>query len=295
MKTRTHSKISKWLGLLTGGICALAQAGAAVVVDWGGSPDYVTSNAPINPAAFSYVTEGSSKTAVYVYNTVTAGTPTTGGYAAPAGKTGNFYTGSYITALDTTSNRAWTYRSVEDGGATDDYIYFRRGGNSDTGYSGMSFTSFLKADFLNGGSTTTLDLGSGSSLSMTINASLGSEFRFAVLDNGQWYVGETSYASNGVKVLDGSSLAGESWGAWNPTGGANSRLGALPGDYTVSTPTFSDLAGFGVVVSYSAAVNSTTASGLSAFQVTAVPEPTVTGLAMLGLILGLRRRKRTAR
>jgi hypothetical protein len=150
---------------------------------------------------------------------------------------------------------------------------------------GFTFTAFQKEDFLNGGSSqSNISLGSGSLLTMSLSASVGARAYFAVLNGSQWYVSQTSFTGNATHSLSGTALQSAGWGLWNPTGGANSRLGDLPVSFDVATAGLTNISGFGIVSSNQATAGSSTSLGIGAFTVTAIPEPsTLLSLLVAGL------------
>lgn len=305
MKSTLQQKEMKTcITTIVAGIIGAASVHSAVLVDWGGSTGYVTTTTTItDPNNLAYFTVGTTpsatRTAVYSYVSGTSSNPATG-YSTPSGKSGVFYTGSYMTSSGATvtgsTNRQWA-RSVADGAAASDYIYFLRGGSVGIASDGLTFTAFQKANFLNGGSSqSNISLGSGSDLAMSLSTSLGATAYFAVLDGSQWYVSQTGFTGNGVHSLSGTALQNATWGLWDPTGGANSRLGALPVSFGVSTPGFTNISGFGIVSSNQALAGNSTNFGIGAFTVTAVPEPS-TLLSLLAAGLGwmvVSRRKRAS-
>jgi hypothetical protein len=277
---------------IVAGIITAASVHAQVLVDWGGSTGYVTANttitAPNNLAYFNVGTAPSAtRTAVYAYVSGTSSVPA-GGYSTPSGKSGVFYTGSYMTSSGSTvsvaTNRQWI-RSVTDGGVGSDSISFVRGGTPGIALDGFTFTAFQKEDFLNGGSSqSNISLGSGSLLTMSLSASVGARAYFAVLNGSQWYVSQTSFTGNATHSLSGTALQSAGWGLWNPTGGANSRLGDLPVSFDVATAGLTNISGFGIVSSNQATAGSSTSLGIGAFTVTAIPEPsTLLSLLVAGL------------
>jgi len=288
-KNRYVSYIAVLFGLGLAG-----SADATVLVDWGNSTDYVTaSQGIVNSSGPTYVDDvappgSKTRTAVYAYSAVSSSVPASG-YTPPSGKSGVFYTGSYLTSEntdDTVRSRPWSSQVVQDGGAISDRILYTRGGAAVIDLTAASFVSFLKADFLNGGSGHSgINFDLTSEISMTITASTGSINRYyAVQDGSQWYISQTSYNTNGAKSLSGATLASEKWGAWSPTGGADGRLGDLPGSFTTDTADFTDLSAFGIFTTY-LGPGSTIGSGISAITVSAVPEPGTVTLTALGALL----------
>ena len=277
---------------IVAGIITAASVHAQVLVDWGGSTGYVTATTTITAANnLAYINVGTApsatRTAVYAYVSGTSSVPA-GGYSTPSGKSGVFYTGSYMTSIGSTvssaTNRQWI-RSVTDGGVGSDSISFARGGTTGIASYGFTFTAFQKEDFLNGGSSqSNISLGSGSLLTMSLSASVGARAYFAVLNGSQWYVSQTSFTGNATHSLSGTALQSAGWGLWNPTGGANSRLGDLPVSFDVATAGLTNISGFGIVSSNQATAGSSTSLGIGAFTVTAIPEPsTLLSLLVAGL------------
>ena len=278
---------------IVAGIITAASVHAQVLVDWGGSTGYVTATTTITAANnLAYINVGTApsatRTAVYAYDSGTSTDPATGFYSTPSGKSGVFYTGSYMTSSGATvtgsTNRQWA-RSVADGGVGSDSISFVRGGSVGIASDGLTFTAFQKEDFLNGGSSqSNISLGSGSLLTMSLVASVGARAYFAVLNGSQWYVSQTSFTGNATHSLSGTALQSAGWGLWNPTGGANSRLGDLPVSFDVATAGLTNISGFGIVSSNQATAGSSTSLGIGAFTVTAIPEPsTLLSLLVAGL------------
>ena len=274
------------------------SAQATLMVDWGGSADYVAATQAIVVPGIAFNTSGSSRTAYYVF-TGTAGTSSepASGYTPPSGKSGVFYSGSYITALTSTANRGWSQREVANVGVTNDYINYRRGGSADTAYEIMAFDAYYKEDFLNGGAAQTVSLESGSAITLDIQIALSAvQFQLAVLQGSQWYVSETAYTTTGAKALSGASLQNENWGLWNPNGGANSRLGALPVTFGSATSGFTDIDAFGVVMYGTTPANNSIGVAYSQFSVDVVPEPGVLSLGLFGIgALFLMRIRRSVR
>lgn len=265
----------------------LKAVDATVIVDWGG--DYVSSNTNLNDRAGNYATPGLG---LWIYNGTTRTSPATG-YVPPEGKSGTFYWGGYITRGDggNPGQRDFTNANVTDS-ASNDYIRFSKQ-VAGTSLSVSSFVSFLKEDFLNGYADQNVLFEPGSALSVTTNSVLGCTYRLAVLDGTQWYLSDASASVTGTLSLSGTSLLTSQWGAWSPTGGANSRLGDVPATFDVSGSGFSDIQGVGVFSFFSSPTAGSV--NLQITSLTFVPEPSTLWMAGLGVAVfwvGFRRRVR---
>tara|TARA_R100000027_G_scaffold66167_3_gene61652 strand:- start:22674 stop:23582 length:909 start_codon:yes stop_codon:yes gene_type:complete len=286
----------------------LAKGGdAASIVDWGG--DYVpesTSNSNLSGTLGDYTVPG---TALWVYGADDGDgeprTSPTSDYVAPAGKSAKFSWGGYTQATDTNLNpsqRNWSRAGVLDSIYTpvdsDTIDFFRGNNNASYSFIGAAFVSFAKEDFLNGYDALTLDMGGVETLSVSGTGITGSvTYRFAVLSDGIWYLGEDSMSSNGSLILTGEDLSTSNWAEWSPTGGADSRLEDVPGSFGTSVAELDDIQGFGVYADMSAANGSSMRFEISEFGVEAIPEPQEMAflLGMSCLVLSLVRRRNCKR
>lgn len=268
-------------------------ADAAAIVDWGGS--YVSASAELSGRAGDYTVAG---TGLWIYNETTRSSPTAG-YVAPEGKSGTFYWGGYLVRSDGAGNasaRNWSLAQVTDavGG---DYIEFYRGNNTvGLSFTGAAFVAFLKDGFLNGYDDTPVSFTADSTLSVTTSSSVSGEYRFAVQVGDQWYLSQASRAAVGTLSLSGQVLLDSMWAAWSPNGGANSRLGNVPTEFSVLGSTFGDIQGFGIYAGFEAPSSSSSRIQITDFSMVTVPEPSVCALfgvaGVWGMIAWRRRLKK---
>ncbi len=268
-------------------------ADASAVVSWGGN--YVTASTDLGGRGGDYTVAGAG---LWVYTgAASRSSPVAPGYTGSP-----FYWGAYLvrgTGDGSASVRNFSNVDVMEG-SPDTLRFLRANSGGVTSYTGAAFVSFLKSDFLNGHDTGSFTFGSLESLSVTTSYALLTGYRFAILSGGSWYLSEAAKTPLGSNTpdtltLSGAALADSQWAAWSPTGGANSRLGALPGSFGVDGSAFTDIQGFGVFmeINPAAIIGQTSGIQISSFQVVAVPEPGSLALAGGGILASwLVRRRR---
>ncbi|MBE2205131.1 MAG: PEP-CTERM sorting domain-containing protein [Chthoniobacterales bacterium] len=260
------------LGLLL----ANATGNAATLVSWGG--DYLTTS--LQNFVLPTATDNSG-VRTYEYSASTAIDPGSGVYSGP-----KFY-GALQNNSGTSTPADFDASRVIDNSGTNQ---IRVWGNTPSAGITNTITGliFFKPT-LNIGETASF--GVSDQLNMTISMTGASRLaRFAVLNNGQWYLSDDNFTANGAKSITPN---GEMWGAWNPTG---APLASTPGSYTTNGSTFTDIEAVGYYFNISNTgansridLTSYTATG------TVVPEPGIVGLlACAGMgWMGVRRRNRT--
>lgn len=275
------------------------QLEATTVVHWNGS--YVSSNATFSLP--TPVSADSGATSVYIFDPNSNAAPSAPSYVAPAGKTGPFYTGSYLTS--TGSANTWTTSERRVQNLTPNRLTYDKTPPNDQTLTGAIFFAYLKSDFLNGADSQMVSFDENSSMRMhavtgTIaldNGNSSSTFRFALQNDGQWYLSQAVTQPNGGGAfeINSSSILDSLWGEWNPTGGANSRLGDVPVTFDTLGSSFTNLQGFGFYSEFDGQQDGIRIiSATNDFQVIAIPEPrhAVTALAIVGLVLVILRKRR---
>jgi len=247
------------------------------IIHWGG--DHVSGSSNLN--LLNAATADTGATRVWAPSIVT---PTTN-YSAPAGRIGPF-SGTFQNTAAAAS--AFNALSVLNSG-TADLINFRAGGSGDTNVKGLVY--FVKSDFLNM-STSSIGLtGMTGTLNVNAQPSTTAEYRFAVLDSGNWYLSQTSTAVTGDFEI--SNFGTTNWGAWSvPSGPTPSPFAALPGSFTTAGEDLTNVQAVGFYFD-SSRTGGQAQGSFASFQIIAIPEPGT--LALLGIALGsllLFRRKR---
>ncbi len=280
-------------------VCALASPiHATTVVHWNGL--YVSSNTTfLVPDA---VSADAGATSVYVFDPNSNAAPSAPAYVAPEGKTGPFYTGSYLTS--TGAANTWTTSDRRVMNLSPNRLTYDKTPPIDQTLTGAVFFAYMKSDFLNGADAQQVHFNDSSSLRMNTvtgtasltNGNAASTFRFALQDDGQWYLSQAIQTGGGGAFEIGSdSILDSLWGAWNPTGGANSRLGDAPVTYDTLGSSFTNLQGFGFYSEFDGQQdNIRIISATNDFQVIAIPEPAhaILLLGIGGTIAVILRRRR---
>ena len=162
-----------------------------------------------------------------------------------------------------------------------------------SGFQGLMF--FKKEDFSNY-SSSPISFNSSSNASITISqqsAMSGTRgTRFAVLNDGTWYLSNTVRTAGitSSTTITINDLSTETWAAWSPLG---TVLASTPSSYTVAGSTFTDIQAVGFYFDIGRTGN---LSSLDVTNITfnAIPEPTTWALlaASLTTLVVFRRRRR---
>jgi hypothetical protein len=293
MKLSTTFPIAA-LALLAGSLAAQA----ATVVNFDGVANSYISGSAQSLSLPAAVRPGGNEY-IYGYSAGTAISP--GAYTGPVFHGGGWMTSAAGTPAGYTSTRVRSNYSNSGGSYLTD-IEIGMTGHTGSASSGAFFVSFLKEDFT-GGPGDSYFFDSTSSISMKVANGNQSEVRFAVLADGQWYLSAASTvpvanAGSPTLTLSGQGLLDSTWALWDPTGGANGRLGDLPSSFTVAGSSLQNIEGVGFYTSF----NETTSNQyvyLGQFSadlaVAAVPEPTAGALSVAGLLLFTLRRRSAAK
>lgn len=268
--------------LLLAGFCATSHG--APIVHWGGN--YVTLGQDL---ALPTPTDVGT-TRIWAYSGTTPISPSAG-YTAPPDRSGTFYGGTYLTR--SVSIVDWTRARVinEGPGNLFDQIVINRGLHATASFSGAAFFAFLTDSFLNGGGggeTVQFGLNGGiptGSLSMEIGLAQAATFRFAVLNNGQWYLSSATATEVGEFSISSDDILASTWALWEPTGGADGRLESVPGSFDVLGSSFTDIEGFGYYIGVNGGPAEGVGGGISSFMangMVVVPEPGVVSLLLVG-------------
>lgn len=268
-------------------------AQSVLVVDWAG-PNQKAVTSSQNLSMPSAQSADGGLTNIYAWSDTVSIEPSSG-YNPPPGKSIEFYGGSYLTS-DTGSANTWQQARIFHWNDTFDRLEFDVSNVPDgTEVGGAVFVGFLQNGFLKGTDNATVTFDETSSMSMAVRVvnDNPSTFRFAALDDGQWYLSETSVSSNTTLTIDSSEILSSNWGLWSPTGGSDGRLGGVPGTFDVQASSFTNLQGFGWYADLPPGDGERIFAGITGFHVMAVPEPGAVVLALLGagLLWGRRRRK----
>ncbi len=278
----------------------ISAASETTVVNWANSTSYVSSNYDFTPPASSTTVVGTAR--IYAYDPSILRPPESLVYTPPAGTTGYFNTGTWI---DETGDSARTFPQRIFNHGSGDRISFITGSlSSHEGISvfGAVFVSFLKDNFLNGADQKPILFGTDAednpigSLSLEIASTGGFPVRFAVLNDGQWYLSQSSRTTSGTLAISSADILTSTWASWSPTGGANGRLGDAPTTFETLGSEFLDIQGFGYFAAFDGDVGQQISIDTRGFTATAIaiPEPH-TYAAALGLVIllitALRRRQ----
>ncbi|HWL52324.1 MAG TPA: hypothetical protein VNQ90_07810 [Chthoniobacteraceae bacterium] len=273
------AKLTCGFNIIAALVSACSTLQAANIVDWQG-------NYSSNHSAWTLpAAQHHDETRVWIYSPSSPVTPAAD-YLPPAGKSGPFYGGFYL-SLSSGSSVNYSNVVVQNNG-TGDYLRVQRAPMSGITLSGAAFVAFQKHDFLDGADNTlAVALDSGSSLEMSLTLNTGvTGFHWAIRNGDQWYVSQVSYTTLGeVHSLAGNLLLESQWGAWSPTGGDNQRLGDLPATFNTTGESFTDIQGFGYFALFESTVGGSINSGVEAMRLNAtvapIPEPST-----LAFILG---------
>lgn len=287
------------LPALLGTVLTGPMARAATVVSFDGANNNYISGSTLGLNMPTPTHPSGTNDYVFGYSSGTQLSPLAG-YTGP-----KFYGGGWMTSADGSVTTFSLKRLRSDFNATSKtQIELSMTSHSGVETSGASFITFRKEDFA-GGATGTFALDSTSSINLTISTGSQSTVRFAVQANGQWYLSSTSVepASNtgGALSLSGQALLDSTWSLWDPTGGADGRLGAVSDDFSTIGSSLTNIESVGYHVTYN---NSSSNQYASVTQFSAdlvpvaVPEPSTVALAAISAvgfgIAVLRRRARTA-
>ncbi len=275
------------------------KAASIPVVDWGGN--YVsTTSVDLNGRAGDYTVPNYG---IWKYAPLTRSSPLSG-YSAPPGKSATFYWGAYLhrNVNEIPSWRNWSNAFIRDQAGGDGLEFYRFNNMAGVTYSGAAFLSFHKVDFLNGGAETEQSFNIDSSLSVTTNWTRAVTYRFALQSEGVWYVSSASKTqvanleASDTFSLSGAALLVSAWGVWDPVGGPNGRLGALPVSYDVTGASFDEIEGFGLYIDFHPDTATPTVFRMTNFvartaEPAVVPEPSVAaiGLVLLAFLTRFRR------
>ncbi len=159
---------------------------------------------------------------------------------------------------------------------------------------------FKKEDFIGSGEGSAFGIGETSSLSVTITLMNQATLRFAVLNDGIWYVSGNSLTNETGEAwtLSHTALYTSQWAQWDPTGGEGGRLAGDPVTFDITASSFQDIEAVGLFSNFgdNASNKYFYMSAFSAdFQPQAIPEPGSVSLLLLGVplywMVRLRRRR----
>lgn len=263
--------------------CFTAEATPVINFD-GASNNYITGST-LNFTMPTATHPAGTNDYVFGYNGTTPLSPLTG-YTGP-----KIYGGGWMTSADGSISTFSLKRLRSDFNASSKtQIELSMTSHSGVETSGAGFIAFRKDDFA-GGATGTFSLDSTSSISLTISTGSQTTVRFAVQANGQWYLSSANVNpasdTGGSLSLSGQALLDSTWSLWNPTGGADGRLGTVSDDFSIIGSSLSNIEGVGYYVDYHNSSSNQYAS-VSQFSAdlapVAVPEPSTIALAALGAV-----------
>jgi PEP-CTERM motif len=281
--------------LVAGAIMLCANVQAVSVIDFDGiANDYGVTKADAMVLPTTVHPTG-SKDYIYTYNAASSISPTQV-YTGPV-----FYGGGWLTSADgsvegLSPTRVRADYTNKDPIPTHYLSQIEMGiSNNHDGIvaSGASFVAFGTPS----GNNFSID--STSSLKLNISTGSQSTVRFAILSGSQWYlssesVSPTANLSSSLN-LSGSDLLNSTWALWDPTGGADGRLGDVPADFNISGSDLGNIGAVGYYTSYnSTASNQYAYIGQFSADLASVPEPSTVALTLLslcGLAGGVMRRR----
>ncbi len=271
-------------------ICLLASllltlpASASSLVHWGGK--YITDDSAATNFTLGTATSLANGT-IWKYNAAASKSPAVR-YDSDA-SSATFY-GALQMTYGSGSSGSQFARVVSDS-ATSDYLFFKTataaGGSASASLAGLVFWN--KADFLGGfGEAASIPLTSLTEWTSGVRFVRGTaEARFAVLNDGKWYLSETRYTqTTGASGADGTVFAlntinSSLWAEWSISGDT-APLNSAPGSYTVEASTLDNVQAVGLY--FTTTINGTRAAEIhfEDFKVTAIPEAGSITLALLG-------------
>ena len=252
-----NKKMMSAVALVVMGSVAVSQA--AVIVDY---------NAPATR------TNGVSATTSTSFGDTWAFSDTSPLFAGGDGQNNIIYGGA-ITTWTVEEDYKPSVVQVNGSGAQ---IQLKPAGNATSTQRALGAFVWNNADFLNGTAGTTVELGAGSTISMSVLESGVTEYRAVVNQGGTYYVSNDSAVGAALSIADASATT---WALLNTADYTYGTFGAL---------TMDDVDGVGVWFDNSR-VNNLSRFRVTDLQVNAIPEPATLGLvaAFGGGILFLRR------
>lgn len=275
------------LSIIAALVAIIPSAYSDTVVKWNGT-DIVTTNQSLNLTSYS----DTNRTRVF-NQTTTPLSPQTSYNAQPF--YGIIQNNSGTTAQDFSSARV-------ENASPDRTLIVGQGGIANEGpaRSVAGLIYFQKEDFLNYQSGDTYQFDANSKLTLNISSlnaggGTGSSrvVRFAILNDGQWYLSWTYQSSTTLWTLD--NLADQRWAEYTADTSLLPPSSFTSGDYT--TRDFQNIQAVGFYFLNSFSANASAAGsvsfGFNNFEASlaAIPEPSTMALAMLagiGLLAGRR-------
>lgn len=191
---------------LAAGLATAALNAQTDVVDWGG--EYVRKTTGLALPSTSVA----GGTVTYPYSDSAPVTALTN-YVAPSGRTGPIYAALQVESGDGTAREFFRALLRDRPEGDDIYLQTESGVTGTNRVRGLFFSQ--RQDFLGGKDRASVAL-DGLRGEVNITAMHRGTVRLAALNDGRWYLSETSAAAAGLFVAD--NLGAQNWGAWDPSG-----------------------------------------------------------------------------
>lgn len=203
-----------------------------------------------------------------------------------------FYGTTLLTTLDGTGGGTPQVRVVLNNGQNRIHINSLSGSATNLANAQGMF-AWKKEDFLNGAnSSEKIALSSLGNMSVSVpNARGDATIRFAIQNDGVWYLSESSLTGNkfgtALGTLSLSDLASSTWGVWNPTATATG-LNAPPTVFDITANQLTNITAVGFWFNATYAGGNAAILDFESFSVTTIPEPgTVAFLGLAGAIFAI--------
>jgi hypothetical protein len=146
---------------------------------------------------------------------------------------------------------------------------------------GAYFIAFPKEHFLEGASTQNVSFANTESgypagyLLLKINNGRNATIRFAVLNDGKWYLSESSKknARREDFAIESHDILDSQWGEWDPTGGSDGQLAEAPDTYNIPGSTFTNIESLGFYGRFQGEESSVPAYDFPEFLAAALVKP----------------------
>jgi len=146
---------------------------------------------------------------------------------------------------------------------------------------GAVFVAFPKEHFLEAASIKTVSFASNSSgnpigsLILNVQSARNASIRFAVKNDGVWYLSERhlNHVRRKDLILEAHEILDSKWGVWEPTGGADGQLAEAPEQFDVSGSTFTDIQSLGFYARFKGEENSVPSIMIGEFLGSALTTP----------------------